>query len=67
MGVGHYFVIAPICVKGLWHIDKCPPISTMQCSTLQINTSVKCTTNINTHKMTIGTPTPYYYSFLVKF
>jgi hypothetical protein len=47
---------------GLWHINRCPPSSAIQCFALQ-----KKKGKINTQKTTFGTPVPCYSSFWVQF
>jgi hypothetical protein len=45
---------------GVWHIQRWPPMSNVQCSMLQNTTKHSCATRIITKPTSIGAPTPTY-------
>ncbi len=48
------------CGNGVWHIEKCPCMSHVQCSTLQKSTKHYCVTRIITKPTFIDDPTLTY-------
>jgi hypothetical protein len=47
-------VLEAPCGDGVWHIEKCPPMSHVQCSTLQKSTNHSYVTKIITKTTSIG-------------
>jgi hypothetical protein len=47
-------VLEAPCGDGVWHIERCPPRSHVQCFTLQKSTNHSCATKINTKLTSIG-------------
>jgi hypothetical protein len=48
------------CGDGVWHIERCPLTSHVQCSALQKSTNHSCAIRIITKPTSIGVPTPTY-------
>ncbi len=54
-------------VDGQWHIEHCPPNSTIQCFALHKITMFKCKARINLCKSVSENPAPYYSGFWVQY
>jgi hypothetical protein len=48
------------CEDGVWHIEKCPPMSHVQCYALQKSTKHSCASRIMTKSTSIGVLTSTY-------
>ncbi len=53
-------VLEAPCGDGVWHIERCPPMSHVQCSTLQKSTNHSCVTKLVTKTTSIGVLVPIY-------
>jgi len=53
-------VLEAPCGDGVWHIERCPPMSHVQCFALQKSTKHSCVTRIITEPTSIGVLAPTY-------
>jgi hypothetical protein len=57
---GDVEVLKAPCGDGVWHIERCPPMSHVQCSTLQKSTKHSCVARIISNPTSIDVLTPIY-------